>query len=153
MACCFSGFKQHFAQGQRYTYSLEDIGRYYRDYVELMAHFDRSCRAGSTASSTNTWSTIPKGEVRRLLEFCGLPFEAACLSFYENERAVRTASAQQVRQPIFREGMDQWRTTSLARPAADALGRCSPPIRRCRSSKYRTQWHTLGGGGRAAAKT
>jgi hypothetical protein len=109
MACCFSGFKQHFARGQHYTYDLEELGRYYLDYVELMTHFDtvlpgKVHRVMYEAMIDNT-----EAEVRRLLDFCNLSFEPACLRFYENDRAVRTASKQQVRQPIFREGIDQWR--------------------------------------------
>jgi predicted Zn-dependent protease len=109
MACCFSGFKQNFAQGQRYTYSLEHIGRYYRDYVELMAHFDQVFPGKIHRVIYENMIDDTEGEVRRLLAYCELPFEEATLSFYENDRAVRTASAQQVRQPIFREGIDHWR--------------------------------------------
>ena len=103
LACCFSNFKQHFARGQSFTYDLTDIGRYYRDYVALMAHFDASCRAASTACSMRN-GRGHRDQVRRLLDYCGLPFEEACLRFYENERAVRTASSEQVRQPIYRAG-------------------------------------------------
>jgi len=109
MACCFSNFKQHFAQGQRYTYNLEHLGQYYRDYVELMAHFDEVAPGTVHRVIYENMVSDTEGEVRRLLEFCGLPFEPATLRFYENERAVRTASSQQVRQPIYREGIDQWR--------------------------------------------
>jgi hypothetical protein len=109
MACCFSSFKQNFAQGQRYTYSLEHLGRYYRDYVDLMAHFDAVAPGAIHQVIYERMVDDTEGEVRRLLDFCGLPFEAATLSFYENDRAVRTASSQQVRKPIFREGLDQWR--------------------------------------------
>jgi hypothetical protein len=109
MACCFSGFKQNFAQGQRYTYRLADIGRYYRDYVELMAHFDAVLPGSIHRVIYERLIDDTEGEVRRLLSFCGLAFEPATLSFYNNERAVRTVSAQQVRKPIFREGIDHWR--------------------------------------------
>jgi tetratricopeptide (TPR) repeat protein len=109
MACCFSSFKQNFAQGQRYTYSLEHLGRYYCDYVELMAHFDEVAQGAIHRVIYENMVSDTEGEVRRLLEFCGLPFEPATLRFYENDRAVRTASSQQVRQPIYREGIDQWR--------------------------------------------
>ena len=109
MACCFSNFKQHFAQGQRFTYNLEHLGQYYRDYVELMAHFDEVAPGTIHRVIYENMVSDTEGEVRRLLEFCGLPFEPATLRFYENERAVRTASSQQVRQPIYREGVDQWR--------------------------------------------
>jgi Sulfotransferase family len=109
MACCFSSFKQNFAQGQRYTYSLEHLGRYYCDYVELMAHFDEVAPGTIHRVVYENMVSDTEGEVRRLLEFCGLPFEPATLRFYENDRAVRTASSQQVRQPIYREGIDHWR--------------------------------------------
>jgi hypothetical protein len=109
LGCGLSVFKQHFARGQTFSYSLEDIGRYYRDYVELMAHFDqvlpeRVYRVHYESLVENT-----ETEVRRLLDHCQLPFEQACLRFYENPRAVRTASSEQVRQPIFRHGLEQWR--------------------------------------------
>ncbi len=109
LGCCFSGFKQHFARGQNFTYSLEDIGRYYHDYVELMAHFDAVLPGRVHRVLYESMIDDTEGEVRRLLAHCGLPFEEACLHFYENERAVRTASSQQVRQPIYRGGVDQWR--------------------------------------------
>ena len=109
MACCFSAFKQYFAQGQRYSYSLEHLARFYRDYVDLMAHFDAVAPDAIHRVIYEHMVDDTEAEVRRLLEFCGLPFEPATLSFYRNERAVRTASAQQVRRPIFREGLDQWR--------------------------------------------
>jgi tetratricopeptide (TPR) repeat protein len=109
MACCFSGYKQNFAMGQRFTYSLEHIARYYRDYVELMAHFDRIAPGAVHRVIYERMVEDTESEVRRLLDYCGLPFEDSCLRFHENSRAVRTASAQQVRKPIFREGIDQWR--------------------------------------------
>jgi tetratricopeptide (TPR) repeat protein len=109
LGCCFSGFKQHFARGQGFSYSLEDIGRYYRDYVELMAFFDAVLPGRIHRIIYESMIEDTEYEVRRLLDYCGLPFEAGCLRFYENERAVRTASSQQVRKPIFREGVDHWR--------------------------------------------
>jgi hypothetical protein len=109
MACCFSAFKQNFAQGQRYSYSLENLARFYRDYVELMAHFDRVAPGAIHRVIYEDLVNDTATEIRRLLTFCGLSFEPATLSFHENDRAVRTASSQQVRQPIFREGLDQWR--------------------------------------------
>jgi hypothetical protein len=109
LATCFSAFKQHFAQGQAFSYDLADLGRYYRDYVDLMAHFDavlpgRVCRVIYEDMIEDT-----EGQVRRLLDHLGLPFEPACLTFYDTDRAVRTVSSEQVRRPIFREGLDQWR--------------------------------------------
>jgi hypothetical protein len=109
LACCFSGFKQHFARGQHFTYGLEEIARYYRDYVELMAHFDDVLPGKIYRVFYEAMIDDTEAQIRRLLSYCELPFEPACLRFYETERAVRTASKQQVRQPIFREGVEHWR--------------------------------------------
>jgi tetratricopeptide (TPR) repeat protein len=109
MACCFSGFKQQFALGNRFSYSLEDVGRYYRDYVDLMRHMDGVLPGKIHRVIYENMVDDTEGEVRRLLAYCELPFEAACMRFYENDRPVRTASAQQVRKPIFREGVEHWR--------------------------------------------
>ena len=109
LACCFSCFKQHFARGQSFAYGLEDLGSYYRDYVELMAHFDEVLPGRVHRVFYEAMVEDTENEVRRLLARCGLPYEEACLKFYKNERAVRTPSSEQVRQPIFREGIDQWR--------------------------------------------
>jgi tetratricopeptide (TPR) repeat protein len=109
LGCCFSGFKQHFARGQSFSYDLEDIGRYYHDYVELMAHFDQVLPGRVLHVFYEEMIEDTEAQVRRLLDHCGLPFEENCLRFYENDRAVRTASSEQVRRPIFREGLDQWR--------------------------------------------
>jgi tetratricopeptide (TPR) repeat protein len=109
LGCCFSGFKQHFARGQNFTYDLADIGRYYRDYVELMAHFDAVQPGWVHRVIYEQMIADTESEVRRLLQHCGLPFEPACLRFYENERSVRTASSEQVRQPIFSDSVEQWR--------------------------------------------
>ena len=109
LACCFSGFKQHFARGQNFTYSLDDMGRYYRDYVELMAHFDSVLPGRVHRVIYEDMVDDTQAEVRRLLDYCGLPFEDACLRFFENARPVSTASSEQVRQPIYRDGIDHWR--------------------------------------------
>jgi tetratricopeptide (TPR) repeat protein len=109
LGCCFSVFKQHFARGQHFSYDLADIGRYYRDYVELMAHFDAVLPGRVHRIHYETLVENTQSEVRALLDYCGLPFEERCLRFYENERAVRTASSEQVRRPIFRDGLEQWR--------------------------------------------
>jgi hypothetical protein len=109
LACCFSVFKQNFARGQEFGYDLGDLGRYYRDYVALMSHFDNVLPGRVHRVFYEHLIEDTEGEVRRLLDYCGLPFEAACLRFYENERAVRTASSEQVRQPIFREALEHWR--------------------------------------------
>jgi hypothetical protein len=108
LACCFSNFKQLFASGQEFTYSLEDIGRYYRSYVELMQHWDSVLPGKILRVQHEDVVEDLEGNVRRILEFCGLPFESQCVEFYKTERSVRTASSEQVRQPIFKEGLDQW---------------------------------------------
>jgi predicted Zn-dependent protease len=128
LGCCFSGFKQHFARGQNFSYGLHDIGRYYRDYVELMAHFDAVLPGRVHRVFYERVIEDTEREVRRLLAFCGLPFEAQCLHFYENNRAVRTASSEQVRQPIFHEGVDHWRHyEAWLGPLKEALG----PVYEC----------------------
>ena len=109
LGCGFSGFKQHFARGQTFTYDLGEIGRYYADYVELMDHFDRVLPDRIHRVIYERMVEDPEAEVRRLLDYCGLPFEAGCLRFHENERAVRTASSEQVRQPIFTDAVEHWR--------------------------------------------
>jgi tetratricopeptide (TPR) repeat protein len=123
MACCFSTFKQHFAEGHRYSYSLEDLGRYYREYLRLMEHFDRVMPGKVHRVIHEHLVEDTETEVRRLLAYCGLDFEAACLRFYENTRPVRTPSARQVRRPINREGIEQWRRyEQWLRPLEEALG-------------------------------
>lgn len=109
LACCFSGFKQHFARGQSFSYSLDDLGRYYHDYVDLMAHFDAVLPGRVHRVIYERMVEDTETEVRRLLDCCGLPFEDGCLRFFENDRPVRTASSEQVRRPINRDGIDQWR--------------------------------------------
>ncbi len=109
MSCCFSGFKQHFARGQGFTYSLDELGQYYRDYVRLMAHFDAVLPGRVYRVIYERMVDDTEAEVRRLLEYCGLEFDERCLRFHETERAVRTASSEQVRSPIYRDGVDRWR--------------------------------------------
>ncbi len=108
MGCCFSGFKQLFAEGQEFTYGLAEIGHYYRDYVGLIDHWDAMLPGKVLRVRYEEVVSDLEAQVRRLLDFCGLPFEKACLNFHETERAVRTASSEQVRQPIFKSGVDQW---------------------------------------------
>jgi len=110
MATCLACFKQHFARGQAFAYDLVDLGRYYADYRALMAHFDAVLPGRVHKVTYERLVAEPKQEIRRLLDHCGLPFNASCLAFHTNERPVRTPSAQQVRQPIFREGLDRWRS-------------------------------------------
>jgi tetratricopeptide (TPR) repeat protein len=109
MGSALSVFKQNFARGQAFSYDLGDIGRYYRDYVRLMGHFDQALPGKIHRIQYETMVDDTESEVRRLLGYCNLPFEDACLRFHENNRAVRTASSEQVRRPIFRDGIDQWR--------------------------------------------
>ena len=112
MSCCFSGFKQLFAEGQEFTYGLDEMGHYYRDYVRLMDHMDTVLPGQVLRVDYQDVVTDLEPQVRRLLDFIGVPFEQGCLDFHANERAVRTASSEQVRQPIFRSGLDQWENYS-----------------------------------------
>jgi tetratricopeptide (TPR) repeat protein len=109
MACCFSNFKQLFAQGQTFTYGLEDIARYYRNYLELMRHWDQVLPGRVLRVHYEDVVDDLEGTVRRLLAHCGLELEPACLSFHRTARSVRTPSSEQVRQPIYRESLEQWR--------------------------------------------
>ena len=127
LGCCLSCYKQHFARGQNFTYGLEDLGRYYRDYVKLMAHFDAVLPGRIHRVIYERMIDDTEAQVKKLLARCGLAFEDACLLFYENERAVRTASSEQVRQPIFREALDHWRHYEpWLGPLEDALGPVLP---------------------------
>jgi tetratricopeptide (TPR) repeat protein len=109
MACCFGNLKQLFANGQEFTYSVEDIARYYRTYLELMRHWDEVLPGRILRVHHESVVDDLEGNVRRLLDFCGLEFEPACVAFHNTQRSIRTASSEQVRQPIFREGLDQWK--------------------------------------------
>jgi tetratricopeptide (TPR) repeat protein len=109
IGCCLSNFKQHFAHGQAFTYDLAEIGRYYADYAALMRHFDAILPGHVHRVFYEAMVDDTEHEVRALLAHAGLDFEPACLRFHETERAVRTASSEQVRQPIFRDGVEQWR--------------------------------------------
>jgi tetratricopeptide (TPR) repeat protein len=109
LACGFSNFKQHFARGQGFTYDLADIGSYYADYATLLRHFDAVLPGVVHRVIHEDLVAHPEAEVHRLLDYLGLPFDPACLAFHENKRAVRTASSEQVRRPISRDGLDQWR--------------------------------------------
>ncbi|MEM9314698.1 MAG: sulfotransferase, partial [Pseudomonadota bacterium] len=109
IACCVSGFRQLFAEGQEFTYDLTDLGRYYRDYLALMAHWQDTLPGFVLQVDHEQVIDDLEGQVRRLLAFCDLPFEAACLRYYETRRSVRTPSSEQVRQPIYRDGIEHWR--------------------------------------------
>ncbi|MEL6724633.1 MAG: sulfotransferase [Pseudomonadota bacterium] len=122
--CCWSGFKQLFAEGQEFTYGLEEIGHYYRGYVDLMAHWEAVLPEGRIlrVQHEDVLNDL-EGQVRRLLDYCGLPFEPACVEFHKTDRAVRTASSEQVRQPINRAGQHQWKPyESFLEPLKHALG-------------------------------
>ena len=121
--CCFSNFKQLFASGQGFTYSQERIGKYYRDYLKIMNHWDEVLPGKVHRVIYEEMVNDTENEVRRLLEFCELPFESNCLEFYRNERTVRTASSEQVRQPIYQQGIGQWEPFAIwLAPLRRALG-------------------------------
>ena len=123
MACCFSGFKQLFGEGQDFTYGLPEVGRYYRDYVDLMAHWDEVLPGRVLRVQYEDVVADLETQVRRILDHCGLAFEQGCVDFHATERAVRTASSEQVRQPIFQSGLDQWQNFEpYLAPLKEALG-------------------------------
>ena len=123
MACCFGNLKQLFANGQEFTYSVEDIARYYRTYLELMHHWDTVLPGRVLRVHHEDVVDDLEGSVRRILDFCELEFEPGCVEFHKTARSIRTASSEQVRQPIFREGLDQWKNFELwLGPLNEALG-------------------------------
>jgi tetratricopeptide (TPR) repeat protein len=123
LGCCLSNFRQHFAHGQSFTYDLADVGRYYADYVRMMVHIDDVLPGKVHRVIYEKVVGDTKAEVRRLLTHCGLEFEPACLEFYKTERPVRTASSEQVRQPIYRSATDEWRAYEKhLGPLKDAVG-------------------------------
>jgi tetratricopeptide (TPR) repeat protein len=127
MACCCSNFKQLFAVGQEFTYGLEDIARYYRGYVQLMTHWDEVLPGKILRVQHENVVEDLEGSVRRILDFLQLPFEPVCLEFYKTRRSVRTASSEQVRQPIYRQGLSQWRNFEpWLGPLKQALGDYAP---------------------------
>ena len=109
MACCFSGFKQLFASGQQFSYGLEDIGTYYRDYIKLMEHWNKVLPGKILQVQYEDVVDDLEGQVRKILNHCQLPFEENCINFYQTERNVRTPSSEQVRQPIYKSGLEQWK--------------------------------------------
>ena len=109
LSCCFSGFKQLFGEGQQFSYDLADIGHYYRSYVEIMDHWDKVLPGKILRVQYEDVVADLETQVRRILDYCGLPFEQACIDFHSNKRAVRTPSSEQVRQPIYQSGLEQWR--------------------------------------------
>ena len=135
LACCFANFKQHFQAGVWFTYDLGDLGRYYRDYVRLMQHFDTVLPGRIHRVHYENLVADLEGEVRRLLDYCGLPFEEQCLRFHETRRVVQTASSEQVRRPLYAESVDQWRNYEpflgeLKEALGDVVQAYPPPCER-----------------------
>jgi tetratricopeptide (TPR) repeat protein len=127
MACCLSAFTQLFAEGQEYSYDLTDLGRYFRAYVELMDHWARVLPDKVLRVNYEDVVADLEIQVRRILEFCGLPFDERCLNFHETERAVRTASSEQVRQRLYRSGVEHWKNFEpYLEPLRSALGDLAP---------------------------
>ena len=123
MGCCFSAFKQLFHEGQEFTYGLEQVGTYYKDYVELMDHWDKVLPGKVLRVQYEDVVADLDTQVRRILDYCGLDFEDSCISFHETERSVRTPSSEQVRQPIYQSGVDQWKNFEAnLEPLKKALG-------------------------------
>jgi tetratricopeptide (TPR) repeat protein len=123
MACCFSNFKQLFGDGQEFSYGLEEVGRYYSGYVELMDHWENALPGKILRVQYEDVVADLDAQVRRLLEFLGLPFDQRCIEFHKNERAVHTPSAEQVRQPVYTSGVEQWRNFDpFLGPLKDSLG-------------------------------
>jgi hypothetical protein len=123
MACCFSNFKQLFASGQQFTYSFSDIARYYQQYLELMGHWDSVLPGRILRVQHEDVVDDLESNVRRILQFCGLDYEPGCVEFHKTKRTIHTASSEQVRRPINRDGLDQWRHfESWLGPLKEELG-------------------------------
>ena len=121
--CCFSMFKQLFAQGQEFTYGLAEAGSYYKSYVNLMDHWDKVLPNKILRVNNEDIIDDLEGQVTKMLEFLELPFEDSCITFYETDRSVRTASSEQVRKPINKSGMDRWKPYAKhLKPLLDGLG-------------------------------
>jgi tetratricopeptide (TPR) repeat protein len=125
LACCLANFRQHFARGQDFTYDLDHVGRYYSDYVRLLTHIDQALPGRVHRVIYERMVDETEQQVRSLLAYCGLDFEPACLEFYKTDRAVRTASSEQVRQPIYRDATEEWRAYE---PFLDPLKRALGPL-------------------------
>ncbi len=125
MACCFSGFKQLFAEGQEFTYGQEEIGRYYKGYTKLMAHWEEVLPGRVLRVQYEDVVDDLDTQVKRILHYCGLPFEDACLEFHKTVRAVKTPSSEQVRQPIYKSGLEQWKNFE---PYLGALKKALSPL-------------------------
>lgn len=124
--CCFSNFRQHYAKGQGFSYNLAHVGRYYSDYVRAMAHIDMVLPGRVHRVTHEQLLDNPERQIRALLDYLDLPFEEACLHFHTSKRAVRTASSEQVRRPLNRDGVDQWKPYEAhLGPLKEALGNLS----------------------------
>ena len=122
--CCFSGFKQLFAEGQEFTYDLHDIGQYYCNYLDLMNHWNEVLPGFILRVNNEDVIDDLEGQVRRMLDFCGLKFQESCLNFHQTKRNVRTPSAEQVRQPVSRSGVDNWKPfEEFLTPLKESLGK------------------------------
>lgn len=141
VSCCFSGWKQHFARGQAFSYDLCEIGRYYHDYVRLMADYDAAAPGQVYRLIYERMVVDTRHEVERLLKYVGLQFEEECLNFWQNKRTVRTASSEQVRTPIFTDAVDHWqRFEAYLHPLIQTLGplaHCYPDLP---TLKNNTEW-------------
>jgi len=121
--CCFSMFKQLFAQGQEFSYGLAEAGSYYKSYVKLMDHWDKVLPNKILRVNNEDVIEDLEGQVKRMLDFLDLPFEEDCISFYETDRSVRTASSEQVRQPINKKGMGRWKPYAKnLKPFIESIG-------------------------------
>ncbi len=136
MACCFGILKQLFASGQEFAYGVADMARYYRTYLELMRHWEAAMPGCVLRVQYEDLVEDLEGGVRRLLAHCGLEFESGCLEFHRTERSIRSASSEQVRRPLYRDGLEQWRhyepwLGNLRVALGDALTRYrEPPAQR-----------------------
>ena len=123
MGCCFSAFKQLFHEGQEFSYGLKEVGTYYKDYVDLMDHWDKVLPGQVLRVQYEEVVADLDTQVRRILDYCGLEFEESCINFHETDRSVRTPSSEQVRQPIYQSGVEQWKNfESNLDPLKQALG-------------------------------
>ena len=121
--CCFSIYKQLFAQGQEFSYGLEEIGSYYRNYIDLMDHWNRVLPGKILKVNNEDIIDDLEGQVKRIIDYLELPFEEECISFYNTKRSVRTASSEQVRKPINKDGLERWKPYSKKlKPLVDCLG-------------------------------
>lgn len=121
--CCFSIYKQLFAQGQEFSYGLEEIGSYYKNYIDLMDHWNKVLPGKILKVNNEDIINDLESQVKRIIDYLGLPFEEECISFHNTKRSVRTASSEQVRKPINKDGMERWKPYSKKlKPLIGSLG-------------------------------